>query len=106
VIILLFLFFAVYWNDIVSAYGTGAIVFSIFFVVFSLVVGYFAGGREKSARQVLGISTAQRNIGAGILIAEINFVDRPMVGITILILTLASLVVLMVVSGEWGRRKK
>jgi BASS family bile acid:Na+ symporter len=106
VIILLFLFFAIYWNDIVSTFGTGAIGFSVFFVLFALVAGYFAGGREKSSRRVLGISTAQRNIGAGLLIADINFADRPMVGITILILTLASLVVLMVVSGEWGRKKK
>ncbi len=106
VIILLFLFFAVYWSDIVSTYGTGAIGFSIFFVVFALVAGYFAGGKQRSSRQVLGITTAQRNIGAGLLIADINFADRPMVGITILILTLASLVVLMVVSGEWGRKKK
>jgi predicted Na+-dependent transporter len=106
VIILLFLFFAVYWNEITSTFGTGAIAFSIFFVSFALVVGYFAGGREKSSRQVLGINTAQRNIGAGLLIADINFVDKPMVGITILILTLVSMVILMVVSGEWGRKKK
>jgi predicted Na+-dependent transporter len=106
VILLLFLFFAVYWSDIVSAFGTGAIAFSIFFVLFALAIGYFAGGRDKSSRQVLGISTSQRNISAGILIAEINFVDRPMVGITILILSLASLILLMVVSGEWGRKKK
>lgn len=105
VIILLFLFFAVYWNEIISTFGTGAIAFSIFFVSFALVAGYFAGGKEKSSRRVLGISTAQRNIGAGLLIADINFVDRPMVGITILILTLASLIILMIVSGEWGRKK-
>jgi predicted Na+-dependent transporter len=106
VVLLLFLFFAVYWSDIVSAYGTGAIGFSVLFVLLALVIGYFAGGREKSSRQVLGISTAQRNIGAGLLIAEINFVDRPMVGITILILSIASMVVLMIVSGEWGRKKR
>jgi BASS family bile acid:Na+ symporter len=104
-IVLLFLFFAVYWNDIASTFGTGAIGFSIFFVIFALVAGYFAGGRDKSSKRVLGISTAQRNIAAGILIAGVNFADRPMVGVTILIVSLASLVLLMIISGEWGRKK-
>jgi BASS family bile acid:Na+ symporter len=103
-IVLLFLFFAVYWNDIASTFGTGAIGFSIFFVIFALVAGYFAGGRDKSSKRVLGIGTAQRNIAAGILIAGVNFADRPMVGVTILIVSLASLVLLMIISGEWGRK--
>jgi predicted Na+-dependent transporter len=103
-IVLLFLFFVVYWNDIASTFGTGAIGFSIFFVIFALVAGYFAGGRNKSTKRVLGISTAQRNIAAGILIAGVNFADRPMVGVTILIVSLASLVLLMIISGEWGRK--
>jgi predicted Na+-dependent transporter len=105
-IVLLFLFFAIYWNAIVGKFGTGAIVFSIFFVIFALVVGYFAGGREKSSKQVLGISTAQRNVVAGILVAGVNFADKPMVEVTVITMSLISLVLLMVVSGRWGRKKQ
>ena len=104
-IVLLFLFFGIYWNEIASTFGTGAIGLSVFFVLFSLVIGYFAGGCDKNVKRVLGISTAQRNIAAGVLIAGVNFADRPMVVVTVLIVSLASLVLLMVVSGEWGRKK-
>jgi BASS family bile acid:Na+ symporter len=68
-IVLLFLYFGIYWNEIASTFGTGAIGFSIFFVLFALVIGYLAVGRDKNVKRVLGISTAQRNIAAGILIA-------------------------------------
>jgi predicted Na+-dependent transporter len=47
----------------------------------------------------------QRNISVGILVAAVNFADRPLVGVTILIVSLISLVFLMIAAGEWGRRK-
>lgn len=105
-IVLLFLFFAVYWNAIADIFGTGVIIFSTFFVIFALVVGYFAGGREMSSKRVLGISTAQRNVAAGILVAGVNFTDEPIVEVTVIIVSLVSLVLLMVVSGKWGRKKQ
>lgn len=40
----------------------------------------------------------------GILTAGVNFGNRPLVGVTVSIVSLASLVLLMIVSGEWGRR--
>jgi BASS family bile acid:Na+ symporter len=104
IFLLLFLVFALYWSDIASTFGTGAIGFSIIFVVIALVVGYFSGGRNRSVKRVFGLSTANRNISAGILISGVNFVDRPLVAITVMIVSIASLVLLMIVAGEWGRK--
>ncbi len=104
IFLLLFLIFALYWSEIVSTFRTGAIGFSIIFAVIALVVGYFSGGRDKSVKRVFGLSTANRNISAGILIAGVNFFDRPLVSVTIMIVAIASLVLLMIVSGEWGRK--
>jgi BASS family bile acid:Na+ symporter len=104
VFLLLFLVFALYWSDIVSTFGTGAIGFSIIFVVIALVVGYFSGGRNRDVKRVFGLSTANRNISAGILISGVSFVDRPLVAVTVMIVSIASLVLLMIVAGEWGRK--
>ena len=104
IIILLFLFFGAFWDQIISTFGTGAVGFSIFFVVFALIVGYFLGGRETGTKRVLGIATAQRNIAAGILTAATNFGDRPLVGVTVILVSLASLIILMIAAGEWGRK--
>jgi BASS family bile acid:Na+ symporter len=104
IFLLLFLVFALYWSDIVSTFGTGAIGFSIIFAVIALVVGYLFGGRDKNTKRVFGLSTANRNISAGILISGINFIDRPLVSVTVMIVAIASLVLLMIVAGEWGRK--
>jgi BASS family bile acid:Na+ symporter len=106
IFLLLFLVFALYWSEIVSTFGTGAIGFSIFFAVIALVVGYFSGGHDRNARRVTGLSTANRNISAGILIAGVNFIDRPLVAVTVMIVAIVSLTLLMIVAGEWGRKTK
>jgi BASS family bile acid:Na+ symporter len=104
IIILLFLFFGAFWDQIIGTFGTGAVGFSIFFVVFALVVGHLTGGRGAGNKRVLGIATAQRNIPAGILTAATNFGDRPLVGVTVILVSLASLIILMITAGEWGRK--
>jgi BASS family bile acid:Na+ symporter len=102
---LLFLFFIVYWNGILSTFGTGAILFSIFFISFALAAGYLLSVKDPEIKRVSGLGAAQRNIAAGILVAAVNFADRPIVGITVLVISLVGLVFLMVSAGEWGRRK-
>jgi BASS family bile acid:Na+ symporter len=104
IIILLFLFFVAFWDQIISTFGTGAVGFSIFFVVFALATGYILGGRQPETKRVLGIATANRNIAAGILTATTNFADRPLVSVTVILVSLASLVILMIAAARWGRK--
>lgn len=102
---LLFLFFIAYWDQIISTFGTGAIGFAFFFVAMCLFVGYLLSPRDSGIKRVSSLGAAQRNISVGILVAAVNFADRPLVGVTILIVSLISLVFLMIAAGEWGRRK-
>lgn len=101
---LLFLFFIAYWNEIISTFGTGAILFSIFFIALALTVGYLISHKEAGMKRVSSLGTAQRNISVGILVAAVNFADQPLVGVTVLIVSLVGLVFLMVTAGEWGRK--
>ncbi len=102
---LLFLFFAQFWEQIIDTFGTGTIGFAIFFIAIALVIGYFLGGKDQGTKRVSALGTAQRNIAAGILTATVNFQDRPMVGVTVLVVSLVGLVILMILAGEWGRKK-
>jgi len=102
---LLFLFFAQFWEQIIDTFGTGTIGFAIFFIAIALVIGYFLGGKDQGTKRVSALGTAQRNIAAGILTATVNFQDRPMVGVTVLVVSLVGLVMLMILAGEWGRKK-
>lgn len=70
----------------------------------ALVVGYLSGGRDANTKRVFGLSTANRNISAGILISGVNFIDRPLLAVTVMIVAIVSLVLLMIVAGEWGRK--
>ncbi len=101
---LLFLFFAQFWEQILDTIGTGTIGFAIFFIVIALIIGYFLGGKDQGTKRVSAMGAAQRNIAAGILTATVNFQDRPMVGVTVLVVSLVGLVLLMILAGEWGRK--
>lgn len=101
---LLFLFFIAYWNEIINTFGTGTIVFAVIFIAIAITAGYLLSPKQAGARRVSSLGTAQRNISVGILVAAVNFADRPLVGITVLIVSLVALVFLMVTAGEWGRK--
>ncbi len=96
---LLFLFFAQFWEQILDTIGTGTIGFAIFFIVIALIIGYFLGGKDQGTKRVSAMGAAQRNIAAGILTATVNFQDRPMVGVTVLVISLVGLVVI----NDFGR---
>lgn len=103
---LLFLFFVAYWNEILSTFGTGAIAFSIFFIAFALLAGYLISPKNVGIKRVSSLGAAQRNISVGILVVAVNFSDSPLVGVTVLIVSLIGLIILMITAGEWGRRSK
>ncbi len=102
---LLFLFFIVYWNPILSTFGTGTILFSVFFIAFALTAGYLLSAKNPDIKRVSGLGAAQRNITASILVASVNFSDKPLVGVTVMVVSLVALVFLMISAGEWGRKK-
>ncbi|HII86062.1 TPA: bile acid:sodium symporter family protein [Candidatus Bathyarchaeota archaeon] len=101
---LIILVFITYWREIYSTVGTGAILFSTFFVALALALGYLLGTKDAGVKRVSSLSAGARNIAAGILVATVNFPDQPMIALTILVMSLVGLVFLMVAAGEWGRK--
>jgi predicted Na+-dependent transporter len=71
-----------------------------------LVAGYLLGGPEAKTRRALAIGTGQRNFAAAFVIGVGNFADRPTVIVMLLAASLISIVIVMLVAGELGRRSK
>lgn len=101
---LIVLFFIVYWNAILEAFSTGEIWLSIFFILFALAVGYLLSLKGTGIRRASSLSAAQRNISAGLLIALVDFADKPVVGVTVVVISIVGLILLMAVAILWGRR--
>ena len=59
--------------NIVGLIGSRGFLALFLFVIGSLVIGYFMGGRDPALRSVMGLGTAQRNVAAAILVTSLNF---------------------------------
>lgn len=93
-------------DDILALLGTGSILAVLIVIVGGFVVGYFVGGPEVKTRRVLSIGTGQRNYAAAFVLATGNFADRPNVFLLLLAASLISMVLVMIVAGEFGKRAK
>jgi BASS family bile acid:Na+ symporter len=93
------------FDNLLRAFGTGTYIAVLLFVAGSFLLGYFLGGPGGVSRRVLGLGTAQRDISTALLVASRNF-DDPGVLVMILVGSLAMLVGLMVVAGEFGKRSQ
>jgi BASS family bile acid:Na+ symporter len=60
-------------SNILSFIGTRGIAAVVLLIVGSLVIGTLLGGREPSVRTAMGLSTANRNGAAALLVATQNF---------------------------------
>lgn len=60
-------------TNILGLFGTGGFLALILFILGSLLVGYFLGGRDPGTRNVVALGTAQRNVSAAIVVAAQNF---------------------------------
>jgi BASS family bile acid:Na+ symporter len=90
-------------SNIVDLVGSGGFAALILFVVGSLAIGSVMGGRDRGARSVLGLGTAQRNVAAAILVASINFpgtMTLPFVLVASIVLPL----ILLPTARRMGRR--
>lgn len=86
--------------------GTGSILSSILVIISGVVVGYLLGGPEPKNRRTLAIGTGQRNYAAALTLAVGNFADRPAVLVLLLAASLLSMILIMPLAGELGRRAK
>lgn len=94
---------ALNFQRLLEMVSTRAIPAVVLFVSVSFIAGYLLGGSGREACQVLGFSTAARNIPAAMLVGGQNFED-PNVTILVIVVALMSLFALAPLALVIGRR--
>jgi BASS family bile acid:Na+ symporter len=90
------------FKSMIGLVGSWGILAGVIFIVASLLIGYFLGSSESGIKSVMGLGTAQRNISAALVVAGQNF---SMDVVTyLMVIAVISLVVLMPLAGELGKR--
>jgi BASS family bile acid:Na+ symporter len=56
-------------KEAMDAVGKEAVLAMLFFIILSMVIGWWMGGPERGSRRVLAIATSMRNAALGLLIA-------------------------------------
>ncbi len=103
-VVLIVLYLGLGYQTILDTFGTGAIGVAIVFILISLGIGYVLGGPARDTKPVVGLATAQRNISAAFVVVIANFATNFSVMAMVLVVSLIGLMILMIVSGEIGKR--
>lgn len=90
--------------EVLGLVGTGALASALALILIGLAAGYLLGGPDPKTRKTLSLGSAQRNYAAAFVIAQGSFANRPNVFLMLLTASLISMVVVLVVAGEFGRR--
>jgi BASS family bile acid:Na+ symporter len=96
-VLVVLLLVVVNFNDVLSLFGTRAILAGLLFIALGYVVGWALGGPGSDTRPVLGLGTAQRNIAAGLVVGSQSFSD-PSVVVMVVVVAMASLLILLPLS--------
>lgn len=90
------------FGDVLSVFGTRAILAGLIFIAIGYGVGWALGGPTAGTRPVLGLGTAQRNIAAALVVGGQNFTD-PNVLVMVVVVAIVSLLVLLPISRRLAR---
>lgn len=93
------------FDQVIDMFGNGTILIIILLTTLILLTGYFLGGKNKKDKQVFGLSSAQRNISAAIVIVSSNFNDDKIFSFVILY-SIVIFIILLLVSFLFGRKAK
>jgi predicted Na+-dependent transporter len=85
--------FLLNFQSILGVFGTGAILGALVVIAGAFGLGYLLGGPSISKREVMGLATAQRNIGAVTVVATQAFDDANVV-VMVVITSIVSMVLL------------
>lgn len=89
----------VFWNLV----GTGAISAAVLLTAGAFAVGYLLATPGGSRRTVLGLGTAQRNIGAAMIVAANDFAER---NVLVMVVVVSVLDLLVVFPIAWLLRRR
>jgi predicted Na+-dependent transporter len=93
------------FGDILSVFGTGAILAALLFILGAFVSGYLLGITGRGTREELGFVTAQRNIAAASIIAT-QSVEDPNTLVMVVATSVVAMLVLFPTAGLLRRRKQ
>ena len=96
-VLVVVLLVVVNFNDVLSVFGTGAILAGLLFIALGYAVGWALGGPAADTRPVLGLGTAQRNIAAALVVGSQSF-SNPRVVVMVVVVAMVSLLILLPLS--------
>jgi bile acid:Na+ symporter, BASS family len=93
------------FTDVLSVFGTGAILAGLLFIALGYAVGWALGGPAAGTRPVLGLGTAQRNIAAALVVGGQSFTN-PSVVVMVVVVAIVSLLILLPLSRLLAKKAK
>lgn len=106
IFVVVILYLVLNYKDFLAVFGTGALIASLIFIFTAFSVGYLLGGPSKDTKPVLGLGTAMRNSSAAFVVAIANFSSQYNVMAMIIVVYTLSIIIMMLISGEIGKRTK
>ena len=106
IVIVVVLYLGLNYKDFLAVFGTGALIAAIIFILSAFLIGYLLGGPSKDTKSVLGMGTAIRNSSAALVVAVTNFSSEYDVMAMIIVIYMLSIITMMIISGEIGKRSK
>jgi bile acid:Na+ symporter, BASS family len=96
-VLVVVLLVVVNFKNVLSVFGTRAILAGLLFIALGYAVGWVLGGPGPDTRPVLALGTAQRNIAAALVVGSQSFSD-PAVVIMVVVVAIVSLLILLPLS--------
>ena len=106
IFIVIVLYLGLNYQDFLAVFGTGALIAAVIFILAAFLIGYLLGGPSKNTKSVLGMGTAIRNSSAAFVVAVANFSSAYDVMAMIIVVYMLSIIIMMIISGEIGKRSK
>lgn len=106
IVVVMILYLVLNYQDFLAVFGTGAFIAAIAFVLTAFLTGYLLGGTSQNKKTVMGLGTAIRNSSAAFVVALANFSGEYDVMAMIIVVYLLSIILMMIFSGEIGKRKE
>ncbi|MDH6197287.1 BASS family bile acid:Na+ symporter [Mycobacterium frederiksbergense] len=93
------------FRNVLSVFGTRAILAGLLFIAIGYGLGWVLGGPAAGTRPVLGLGTAQRNIAAALVVGGQSFTD-PGVVVMVVVVAIVGLLILLPLSRRLARTAK
>jgi BASS family bile acid:Na+ symporter len=90
-------------NQLLSVFGTGAILAAILFIVGAFAIGYLLGITGRGTREELALGTAQRNIAAATVVATQTLGD-PDTTVMVVVTSMVAMAILFPIAALLRRR--